>query len=56
MVNVQLVAAMVPINLIEKISSVGFDYGMSARQIADAIVEGHVIVHSRNAVLPVDDE
>jgi hypothetical protein len=54
-VSVQLVAAMVPINLIQEISSVGFDYGMSARQIADAIVDGHVVVHTRNALLHVDE-
>ena len=54
-VNVQLVAAMVPVNLVHEISSAGFDYGMSAREVADAIVAGHVIVHTRNAVLRVDE-
>lgn len=54
-VNVQLVAAMVPVNLVQEISSAGFDYGMSAREIADAIVAGHVIVHTRDATLKVDE-
>lgn len=52
--RVDLVAGMVPVNLIHAISSAGFDYGMSARQVADAVVAGHVIVHSRQAKFYVD--
>lgn len=54
-VNVQLIAAMVPVNLIHEISSVGFDYGMSARMVADAVVKGHSVVHSRQSVFKVDE-
>jgi len=50
-VTVRLIAGMVPVNLVNAISEVGFDYGMSARQIADRIVAGHVIVHERTAVI-----
>jgi len=39
-VNVKLIAQMVPVNLIAAIQSVGFDYGMSPKQIADRVVEG----------------
>lgn len=53
--KVDLVAGMVPVNLIHAISSVGFDYEMSARDVADAVVEGHVTVHSRDAVFNVDN-
>ncbi len=49
--DVQLIAAMVPVNLIHAVSSAGFDYGMSAKQIADEVVKGHVVVHTRHAVI-----
>lgn len=37
-VRFRLKAAMVPVNLVHAIQGVGFDYGMSPRQIADRIV------------------
>ncbi|HUG17743.1 MAG TPA: multiheme c-type cytochrome [Planctomycetaceae bacterium] len=43
-VRTQLIAGMVPVNLIHEISDVGFDFGMSARTIADAIVQGHLVL------------
>lgn len=46
-VRVQLIAGMVPVNLVHEISDVGFDYGMSAEQIARAVVNGHLVVHER---------
>lgn len=48
-IRVQLIAGMVPVNLVHEISSVGFDYGMSARQVADAVVAGHMILYERTA-------
>ena len=39
---VQLKAAMVPVNLVNEIRDVGFDYNMSARDIAENLVHGHV--------------
>lgn len=53
--QVDLVAGMVPVNLVQEISSVGFDYDMSAREIADAIVAGHLVLQSSSAVFPVDE-
>ena len=38
--TVRLNAQMVPVNLIAAVQRVGFDYNMSAREIADAIVAG----------------
>lgn len=38
--RVELVAAMVPVNLIHAIQIAGFEYGFSARSLADAIVHG----------------
>ena len=51
--NVKLVAGMVPVNLIAAISGVGFDYGMSARAVADAVVAGHRVLWERDVVLEV---
>lgn len=53
-VRVQLVAGMVPINLVHEISSVGFDYYMSAREVADRVVAGHQVLHERTAEFNVD--
>ena len=39
--NVRLVSGMVPVNLIDQIQHVGFDYGLSAREIAWQIVNGY---------------
>ena len=46
-IRVQLIAGMVPVNLVHEISSVGFDYGMSAQDVARGVVNGHLIVHER---------
>lgn len=51
--SIQLIAGMVPINLVHEISSVGFDYHLSAKEIAERIVEGHTVLHSRSAVFKV---
>lgn len=42
--EVELVAGMVPVNLINGIQEVGFDYGMSPRALADAVVAGHQVL------------
>ena len=49
-VSVQVVAGMVPVNLIHAIADVGFDYDLSAREVATRIVEGHLVLHERRAV------
>ena len=53
--QVDLVAGMVPINLIHFIEPAGFDYQMSAREVADAIVDGHMVVQSTSATFHVDE-
>ncbi|GAB4155123.1 MAG: multiheme c-type cytochrome [Planctomycetaceae bacterium] len=50
-VRVQLIAGMVPVNLVHLISSVGFDYGMSAREVATEVVRGHLVLWERKAVI-----
>ncbi|NKB72233.1 MAG: hypothetical protein GKR89_34580 [Candidatus Latescibacteria bacterium] len=39
--QVRLIAGMVPINLVQLIQLAGFDYNMSGRQVADAVVKRH---------------
>jgi len=39
-ISVKLISQMVPVNLIAAIQGVGFDYGMSPKQIAERVVEG----------------
>ncbi|MEM8933704.1 MAG: hypothetical protein AAGE94_21115, partial [Acidobacteriota bacterium] len=55
-VDVELVAGMVPINLIAEIQHVGFDYGMSAKEVADAVVEGHLVLWERQMGIPLHAE
>ena len=43
-VDVELVAGMVPVNLVDAIKDVGFDYFMSARDIAERVVAGHLVL------------
>ncbi len=49
--NIKLIAGNVPPNLIQAIQVVGFDYGLSPRQIADAVVDGHITLWERNIQL-----
>jgi len=48
---VQLIAGMVPANLIRDIASAGFDYDMSAREVAARVVAGHEVLHERRLTL-----
>ncbi len=52
--TIELKSAMVPANLIHAIQDVGFDYGMSAREVADAVGAGHVILWDRTVTFNVD--
>lgn len=52
--TIRLKAAMVPVNLVSAIKDVGFDYGMSPRAVADAIVEGHMMLWERKLKLTVE--
>ena len=48
----RLMAGMVPVNLIHEIKDVGFDYGMSAREVAEKVVEGHLVLWE--GALPIE--
>lgn len=47
-VDVELKAAMVPVNLVAEIMGVGFDYGMSAAEVARGVVAGHQVLWTRS--------
>ena len=49
--NVKLISQMVPVNLIDEIQDVGFDYFMSPRQVADRVVEGAQTLWERDVPL-----
>lgn len=49
--KVRLLAGMIPVNLIDAIKVAGFDYGMSPRDVAEKVVEGHRILWERNIEL-----
>ncbi|MFP6807333.1 MAG: multiheme c-type cytochrome [Pseudomonadales bacterium] len=59
---VQLKAAMVPVNLVDIIKGVGFDYNMSARDVANVLSLGHVdedgevIIWNEDSDDPVDNQ
>ena len=46
--NVKLIAGMVPVNLVKEISEVGFDYNMSAKEVADNVVAGHQVLWEKD--------
>lgn len=50
-VRVQLISGMVPVNLIHEISDMGFDYNMSAKEIADNVVGGHLVLYQQTRTL-----
>jgi nitrate/TMAO reductase-like tetraheme cytochrome c subunit len=50
----KLKSAAVPVNLINEISDVGFDYGMSAKQVADTLVAGHQTIWSKQQAIVVE--
>ena len=53
--SIKLIVGMVPINLIDDIKEVGFDYNMSPREVADRVKEGHLTLSEHQAIIPVSD-
>ncbi|MGA9422929.1 MAG: multiheme c-type cytochrome [Rhodanobacteraceae bacterium] len=51
--EIQLKAAMVPVNLLDAIKDVGFDYNMSARDVATNLVAGQLVVWEREVTFDV---
>ena len=48
--RVRMISGMVPPNLIDEIQHVGFDYGLSAREVADRIVEGRRVLWDKEVL------
>ena len=53
-INVKLMTAMVPVNLVAAIQGVGFDYGMSAKEVADAVTAGHEALWEKTETINLD--
>ncbi len=48
-IDYKLKSAAVPVNLVREIAPVGFDYGMSAREVADNLVANHQVIWEKQA-------
>ena len=55
-IDVRLIAAMVPVNLVQAIQDVGFDLNMSAQEIADGILDGHRVLWEKQVTVDLDRE
>ena len=53
-VHIELKSAMVPVNLIDAVQSVGFDYGLTPRRVGDALVAGHEVLWEKSLTIDVD--
>ncbi|WP_309387574.1 multiheme c-type cytochrome [Cerasicoccus frondis] len=51
LVNTKLISQMMPVHLVWDISGVGFDYGLSPKQIGERLVNGALIVWEHNILL-----
>jgi len=49
--NIKLIAGMIPVNLVNEVKEVGFDFNMTPREVADRLVEGHQILWERDITL-----
>ena len=54
--KIKLVLGMVPVNLIDDIKEVGFDYGMSPRDVAEGVLKGHVTLWERDVAFDVSSK
>lgn len=54
LIRVQLIAGMIPVNLVHAVSSVGFDFHMNAREIANEVVAGHLVLYEKTATVNLE--
>ena len=52
--DIKLISQPVPINLLVGIQSVGFDYGLTPRQVGDAVIAGAQVLWQRELVFDVE--
>jgi hypothetical protein len=45
--HIELVAGMIPVNLVAEIKDIGFDYNMSARDVAKGVLAGYMTIVDR---------
>lgn len=50
-VHAEIKTAMVPVNLVNDVRTVGFDYGMTANQLTRNLIAGHAVVWEKDMVL-----
>jgi len=43
-INIKLIGSMLPVNLIHAVQGVGFEYGMTTKQLADRVVSGNTTI------------
>ena len=55
-VHIRLLSGGVPVNLVHIISFVGFQYGLTAKEIANRLVEGHLVIREACATFDCDCE
>lgn len=55
-VTFKFVSQSVPVNLVHQTMHAGIDYGMSPRELADRIVEGAIVVDSKETVIEIGVE
>ncbi len=53
-ISVELRAAMVPVNLVREIMSMGFDYNMTPREVVDNLLAGHHLLWERTVTVNPD--
>jgi nitrate/TMAO reductase-like tetraheme cytochrome c subunit len=53
-VSYRLMSAAVPVNLLREIADVGFDFGMSAREVTDNLLAGHQVIWEKNQNIVLD--
>ena len=51
--TIRLIVQSVPVNLIDAIKGVGFDYSMSAREVADAVVAGADVLEEKTLAFDI---
>ena len=49
--TIQLKSAMVPVNLVNEVQGVGFDYGMTTQSVIQNLVAGHRVIWERRVTL-----
>lgn len=54
-IKIKLISQMVPVNLIAAIQGAGFDFGMSPKEIGDAVVAGAEVIAERHLRIDTED-